>query len=687
MEDDPIVREIPVYLNRLDNQEADFYVLQYPLRPVYRPYGDHGQLRLIQRRPESKRLKFTYALNVEGAQFDEGAKAQINSLLALKADNKLSPKDEEELDALSLHRLDSTYAKNEGQCEYAMGFMADDAFFLTPVSRVLQFRPDFGYIDRATEMAKVRAKELISAKTNTVASTGTPDAPTVEDDAGVKSRMQETHAEVWHKETDETLNDVDVFFDADSPESADILGMLKTFSVKYRQDIDSVADPQANLGDLLGFGETQPVVEEEKPKGPAYEIRNRKVKAHHPKIPHVLFDADLQGYLDCLCSGCSESTLAGTKGDDANAGVQTGPLSWLALNKLTTEEQVERIIKVRQIETYAGVKQKLTSESAPGSVILAALDKCAYPLKGAWVVKSEVLFSEVTSRWTQLEMLSRELLLCFMANNVPGKNIIEWKNKSALPAERINALIQSLYTVKNGQMVSKVVGDPEFEEAHKALYQAAISGPLSRNRAGTLYASLEERAKDEKARLNSAGVSGDKVDILDRVLVKKEVEKALKKVGASTDVFICDVIKSGLKESIETESKTRLAAAATRVVERSRILEEVGKRQQALDKLEPADLKDLLIEIADNVSSLWILKELDPKLDPYRKVVVELFRKDPEVGITKKDFMDACATILKRRPDLTDLAYRQIFREVALNIQGYWYFKASNKVQETEKTK
>lgn len=79
-DEDPIVREIDVFLNRLEEQgDTDIYLLQYPLRPVYRPYGDHGQLCLIERASASRRLKLTYALNVQGDQFEEGARAQVRN--------------------------------------------------------------------------------------------------------------------------------------------------------------------------------------------------------------------------------------------------------------------------------------------------------------------------------------------------------------------------------------------------------------------------------------------------------------------------------------------------------------------------------------------------------------------------------------------------------------------------------
>eukprot|EP01054_Gregarina_sp_Poly1_P002285 Gregarina_sp_Poly_1__2284@NODE_1607_length_3725_cov_62_124385_g1059_i0_p1_GENE_NODE_1607_length_3725_cov_62_124385_g1059_i0NODE_1607_length_3725_cov_62_124385_g1059_i0_p1_ORF_typecomplete_len690_score109_97Sin_N/PF04801_13/1_5e35_NODE_1607_length_3725_cov_62_124385_g1059_i015973666 len=680
IEDDPIIREIPVYLNRLEQHEgSDFYVLQYPLRPVYRPYGDHGQLCRIQRRAESKRLRLTYALNVEGDQFDESCKAQINSLLALKADNKLTDKDAEELDALGLHRLDSTFAKNEGQCEYAIGFVSNGAFFLTPVGRVLQFRPDFGYIDRAMDLAKARVQQLAVKTGGPVPTTGEPVKEEAVD-AALQSRLQASHIQVRQRELEEPLQDVEVFFDPDSPESAEILAMLSVFPLRYRQELaEEETQSSASIGALLGFNDDVETEVEMKPR--KFEIRTRKVKANHPKIPQIIFDDDLQGYLKCLSAGCAESTLAGTKSDDATAGVQTGPLSWLALSRMNTEQQVERIMRVRQIETFSQVKAKLTSDSVPDDYIIECLLKVAYPLKGSWVVKSDVLFDVVTSRWTPVEILSRELLLCFMANNVPGKNIMDWRSKSALPVDRLNALIQSLYSYKNSQLVPNMVPEPGFEAAHPQLFSEALNSSLSRNRAGKLFAALEEKAKEERSRMASAGASGAvgrstlqiyfpcffincdfSVDLLDRVLVKNCIEKVLKKFGASTDTFITDKVQTQLREHIELETRQRIASAGNNVVERSRVLEEMAKKQTALEKLGSNDLRDVLIQTAETLGGLWIVKELGSNFDPYRRVVLELFRRDMEKGITKKEFRDECTKVLKKVPDFTDVGYRQIFR-------------------------
>ncbi len=77
-DDDEVVLDIPVYLNHLrsnsdeSNFNGELYLLQYPLRPKYRSYGDQGNLDAVELRPEQKKIRMAYSL-CEGENFDDSA--------------------------------------------------------------------------------------------------------------------------------------------------------------------------------------------------------------------------------------------------------------------------------------------------------------------------------------------------------------------------------------------------------------------------------------------------------------------------------------------------------------------------------------------------------------------------------------------------------------------------------------
>ena len=167
--DDPIVQVLDVYLRRFDDvlecsssssssgsaaaatagaaaessggSNSKVFVLQFPLRPQGRPYGDQGQLQQVAYRQQQQQLRLSYSLHNEGPNFDRNhplAAAATTSALGV------SPAATAGAAAAGMtHVLKSQVAKG-GECSYAVGLVRDGALYLTPVQGVLQFKPDFG---------------------------------------------------------------------------------------------------------------------------------------------------------------------------------------------------------------------------------------------------------------------------------------------------------------------------------------------------------------------------------------------------------------------------------------------------------------------------------------------------------------------------------------------------------------
>eukprot|EP00406_Dinophysis_acuminata_P070283 CAMPEP_0179282852 /NCGR_PEP_ID=MMETSP0797-20121207/37874_1 /TAXON_ID=47934 /ORGANISM="Dinophysis acuminata, Strain DAEP01" /LENGTH=215 /DNA_ID=CAMNT_0020991587 /DNA_START=155 /DNA_END=799 /DNA_ORIENTATION=- len=128
-DDDPVVQECDVYLNRMYDP-PDFvghmYVLQYPLRPDYRPYGDQGELEQVELKTNAGRLRFTYRLKQDHNYSDDGV-----------VGDKITQK----------HVLNSTVVSNPA-CSYAVGVIHKGRMTLTPIRAMNQLRPNFDEFDR-----------------------------------------------------------------------------------------------------------------------------------------------------------------------------------------------------------------------------------------------------------------------------------------------------------------------------------------------------------------------------------------------------------------------------------------------------------------------------------------------------------------------------------------------------------
>lgn len=163
-EDDPVVKVIDVYLRRLDevvdcggpalavggeassaqtlcNQNtggtaaaasapshaAQVFVMQFPMRPSDRPYGDQGQLQQVAWRRQQHQLRLTYSLHSQGANYDTNHPLHLQAVAS---------------GAETTHVLRSQ-ASPATECSYAVGVLRDNKLFLTPVQQLLQFKPDF----------------------------------------------------------------------------------------------------------------------------------------------------------------------------------------------------------------------------------------------------------------------------------------------------------------------------------------------------------------------------------------------------------------------------------------------------------------------------------------------------------------------------------------------------------------
>ena len=125
--DDEVVLDVPVYMNHLNHEESAFvgqlYLLQYPLRPNYRPYGDQGNLKGVEMRPSQRKLRVAYDL-CEGENFDESA-----------VENKLNTQ-----------WLQTSVVDNPST-SYCVGVFHNNQMILSPITSVNQLRPDFKHID------------------------------------------------------------------------------------------------------------------------------------------------------------------------------------------------------------------------------------------------------------------------------------------------------------------------------------------------------------------------------------------------------------------------------------------------------------------------------------------------------------------------------------------------------------
>ncbi|RQM22612.1 hypothetical protein B5M09_005537 [Aphanomyces astaci] len=116
--DDPVVREIPVHL--ADILRGNIHVVQFPLRPVYRPMTSKPVQ--AKYKPSNSMLSLDYPLHTED-HYNNDDDMDIPPRLTLQS-SVVAP-----------------------VSNYAVGVFRDGQLHLTPVTSVLQMRPTMSHLD------------------------------------------------------------------------------------------------------------------------------------------------------------------------------------------------------------------------------------------------------------------------------------------------------------------------------------------------------------------------------------------------------------------------------------------------------------------------------------------------------------------------------------------------------------
>ncbi|CAG9318502.1 unnamed protein product [Blepharisma stoltei] len=129
--EDEVVCELDVVLN--SQSEGQLFLIQYPLRPRYRPYGDQGTL--SSGKIGANSLQLNYTLNSSGPNYD-------------KKSNEFNHK-EQTLQSKTIVPLN----------DYWIGVIRENTLSLSPLEKVYQMRPAMDYVDASTKTRYIEDKD------------------------------------------------------------------------------------------------------------------------------------------------------------------------------------------------------------------------------------------------------------------------------------------------------------------------------------------------------------------------------------------------------------------------------------------------------------------------------------------------------------------------------------------------
>lgn len=117
-EDDVVVQEIDVYLTASPLADgASLYIMQYPLRPSWRPYELSERCEEVWVKPKQSQVEVVLSLDVDGQNYDQ------------------------EVAALRLQKQTLSSSRTPSISNFAVGIRTGNQLHLNPVDAVVQLRP------------------------------------------------------------------------------------------------------------------------------------------------------------------------------------------------------------------------------------------------------------------------------------------------------------------------------------------------------------------------------------------------------------------------------------------------------------------------------------------------------------------------------------------------------------------
>eukprot|EP00933_Yihiella_yeosuensis_P067621 TRINITY_DN7255_c1_g1_i1.p1 TRINITY_DN7255_c1_g1~~TRINITY_DN7255_c1_g1_i1.p1 ORF type:complete len:677 (-),score=153.80 TRINITY_DN7255_c1_g1_i1:100-2130(-) len=614
-EEDAVVQECDVYLNRMFDPPdfvGDVYVLQYPLRPMYRPYGDQGILDSVDLKSKSRRLRFMYKLH-QNDHFDE--------------ENVTNERLEQR------HTLTSTVVANP-YASYAVGVVHQGRMTLTPIRAMNQLRPDFEDYERVKKGNTMSSSSAAAA----AAAASTEQGQNADGDNGGNSSDSGPDEEAGGSSS--------ALATADPAASSAAVRVEYVPQARFNKAGNAVKEeaPAVDVDDpwkrLDAFDEKSAEAKDIYlqhivwPAAAAAEAAREGEESDHPKLQALELKEDQAAFLASMCGAGMESER---KPRQQAAPQDDDGLSSIVLSKMPPNRQIEAIVRHYSVASYAQVRKRLPpsilrSHHGTDANLVTMLQQCCYLVAGNWVLKSDV------ANFEGPEAYARDILLCILnrkGGELTKPDVDKWQQgfrTQTTDSARAEMLIGVCVRDRTGTYRLKNPPDKEFFKKFPEI-EKQNDIEWEKRRSDIIQAAAANRGaavQSGKARQSAAYRSR-------RSKLFTEVREALS-IGAST--------LADLRRNIQKRNPT------------SEIREEDVLAILQMPEVEAVQVRDV-----------WALGSTGMEAnDKLRKVLLDLFQSRD--SITKEELAEMYEVYHGERCKLSDYVVRQMMREIAHRVSG-----------------
>ncbi|KAK4393648.1 hypothetical protein Sango_1835600 [Sesamum angolense] len=623
--DDAIVREIDVYFTPSIDSNTRLYVLQYPLRPLWRPYELDDRCEEVRVKPASAEVEVDLAVDVDSKNYDSGAEPRVQ---------------------MKKQILTSSW-KPPHASGYAIGILTGNKLHLNPVHAVVQLRPSMQHLDAKDSKRKtINVEDRVKVEEP---QEGKPPGPSkklskVPEQNNDSGEFTVTIDILTRKRIIIQLTEKSLLFLIPLLLSCILLwGFLKHEDATEGLDSSQVHSAKSDVA--AGY--------------------LRKMMSRGGS--QIYFSMSSCDYLKSLCPGTSSDSFS-----------SKGPPRRLLLTLPLKERFRTWLLEGLRVHRFDALKYLAPDESV--EEILGVIQEHARLVQGLWVPKSSLVYGTDQG----VEVLARDYVLLLFSKNViinnsqlPQRPQLSKAMKevlNVLAVERpafndwkLKELPDISFIKRNPSIVKKQ--EEEWECLEKKINDLLFGG---RNGPGMKTSSKSNTTYNPAAPKSSNRVAtrvpnGAPSKTAMPEEVREAVTKALQKLFKSIKVCSFQQISQRLRDMAVSESKRSTGFAREAVA-----------AANSIDAF-PDELQAIISHVAVNIHGICVPKSSpdNPQYDPFRKIVIDLFLAEgPNAKLKKAPIVEAAKMELKR--DIAQIEYQKVLQELCLSQGSAWVLRSAD---------
>ncbi|GAW82498.1 hypothetical protein, conserved [Plasmodium gonderi] len=718
-DDNEIEEEIDIYLNNINENNLNninTYLIQYPLRPKYRPYNYTNNIQKIYTCKNYNKLKQiknkgntneeTYVFEYKLHEYMKEETHESNSVYKDVENDK------------NISRLISTSVS----CEYISNCVGvfqyneikkKKEIYMIPLKHIYQFKP---YHDNlkldVNEEEKNKPDELIQGNNLN------------ENVEASESKKHASDANPPPNNVDHTWTSIVNIYEPDSFEAHEMLELFTNLSIK-NDILNCRNDASGNTGMEIYTGSYNNFDLMSNSEDTKTNMNSRGEKPNEKSL-EIQFNNDGYLYLNHLCKKAkednsshlpSDGNVKDRKSKDGNKNSNNlhkndddvcTNLNMLYFFSLNLDEQILTIMRLKNVQRFNEI-QKIIKKNIDYEILLNTIQKYCVNVLGLWIIKSKYLYKFLKGKEKKsedekkknLENFShvdykirvRDLLLVIIFKQVEPillKHLYELRVGKKGSDDARNKRENDNHSDSDNNNNFIRTRDEEGADSKKINSSTSIlmenfekATNLPNNTLTEMFAPLCEYKYTGyffKHKMDEEFVNNNtKLCLLNNEKWKKKMVKIAKIIQTykSSKIIINDY-----KLDIRTLEKNITDLLYNNCMSFDDIYNKIKKESKNTNVDLPVFVQALK-NIALHINNMWFLRiDNQSEFNKCRNAVINIFQKNHNSVFSKNEIIQLVEMNIQCPLTIPDIYFRNILKEFCVHINGKYMFKGNDQFKE-----